>query len=122
MMRTLAVLSKRITIPRLSPTHTKSKITQWLVDEGAEVEPYQTVFIVQCSPDFLTPGFRETPDQKVTMIIENQEDGVVSKLDKDAVGKWLEVDTPIGVIDDGDDIDGDWTWQAYTHNDETESS
>ena len=115
MIRTLALLSKRITIPRLSPTHTESRITQFLVQKGDEVEPYETVFIVECSPDFLTPGFRETPDQKVSMIIENQEDGKITELLTDLLGKWLAVDTPIGILDDGDDIDGDWTWQAYTH-------
>ena len=118
MIRTVALLSKRITIPMLSPTHTQSRITKWLVSEGDAVEPYQTVFILECSPDFLTPGFREEPDQKVSMIIENQEDGVVSKLDTDVLGKWMNVNTAIGVIDDGDEIDGDWTWQAYTHNDD----
>ena len=121
MIRTLALLSKRITVPKLSPTHTQSKITKWLVKDGDTVEPYETVFILDCSPDFLTPGFRETPDQQVSMIIENQEDGVVSELDTGVLGKWLDVDTPIGVIDDGDDIDGDWTWQAYTHDKETSS-
>lgn len=111
------MLSKRITIPRLSPTHTKSRITKFLVQQGDEVEPYETVFIVDCSPDFITAGFRETPNQQVSMLIENQEDGTITELDTDVLGKWLPVDTPIGIVDDGDDIDGDWTWQAYTHDD-----
>lgn len=116
MIRTFALLSKRITVPKLSPTHTQSRITKWLVNKGDAVEPYQTVFTVECSSDFLTPGFREQPDQTVSMIIENQEDGVVSELDVDVLGRWLDVYAVIGVIDDGDDIDGDWTWQAYTHD------
>lgn len=121
MIRTLALCSKRMTIPRLSPTHTKAKITKFLAKKGDTVEPYDTVFIVSCSPDFITEGFRDTPDQEVSMIIENQEDGTITELDESVLGKWLDVDTPIGIIDDGDEVDGDWadwTWQAYTHGDE----
>ncbi|CAB9497741.1 expressed unknown protein [Seminavis robusta] len=112
--RTLALLSKRMTIPRLSPTHTQARITEFLVKQGDSVEPYDTVFIVDCSPDFITPGFRDSPDQIVSMIIENQEDGVIQELQTKLIGQWLDVDTPIGIIHDGDDdTDGDWTWQAY---------
>lgn len=118
MIRTVALLSKRITIPRLSPTHSQSRITKWLVKDGDAVEPYDTAFLLECSPDFLTPGYREEPDQTVSMIVENQEDGVISGLDTNVLGKWLDVDTPIGVVDDGEAIDGDWTWQAYTHDEE----
>ena len=114
--RTLALCSKRITIPRLSPTHTKSKVTEFLVKKGDPVEPYDTVFVVDCSPDFITSGFRETPHQEVSMIIENQEDGTITELDESVLGKWLDVHTPIGVVDDADEMDGDWTWQAYKHD------
>jgi hypothetical protein len=27
--------------------------------------------------------------------------------------KWLKVGTPVGLIDDGEEVDGDWIWQAY---------
>jgi len=117
--RTIALCAKNITIPRLSPTHTQAKVTQFLVKKGDSVEPYDTVFVVKCSPDFITEGFRETPDEQVSMIIENQEEGFIKELDETCLGKWLDVDTPIGIIDDdeGEEIDGDWTWQAYTHDD-----
>jgi hypothetical protein len=114
--RTLAVYAKRITIPRLSPTHTKSRITEFFVKQGDYVEPYDTIFVVECSPDFITEGFREFPDQQVSMIVENQEEGVIQELRTDLLGKWVDVDTHIGIVDDGDgEIDGDWTWQAYKH-------
>lgn len=119
MIRTLALCSKRITIPRLSPTHTKAKVTEFLVKNGDTVEPYDTVFVVDCSPDFITEGFRDTPDQQVPMIIENQEDGTIANLDESILGKWLDVDTPIGMVEDGEEMDGDWTWQAYTHDGES---
>ena len=115
MIRTLSLCSKRITIPRLSPTHTKAKVTEFLVKNGASIEPYDTVFVVDCSPDFITEGFRDEPDQVVSMIIENQEDGTIKDLDESILGKWLDVDTPIGVVDDGEAIEGDWTWQAYKY-------
>lgn len=121
MLRTLTRMSKRITIPQLSPTHTQCKITEFLVKQGDQVEAYQTVFVVDCSPDLLTEGFRECPEEQQSMIIESQEDGTVSKLDTEFLGKWLDIDTPIGIIDDGDEIDGDWTWQAYTHSNSKES-
>ena len=93
------------------------------MQKGDQVEPYDTVFIVDCSPDFLTPGFREYPDQQVCMIIENQEDGVITELDTEILGKWLDVDTPIGLINDGDDsMDGDWIWQAYKHEESSDNS
>jgi pyruvate/2-oxoglutarate dehydrogenase complex dihydrolipoamide acyltransferase (E2) component len=80
------------------------------------VEAYHTVFIVDCSPDLLTPGFRDDPDQKLSMIVESQEEGEVSQLKTEVLGQWLDVGTVVGVIDDGDEVDGDWAWQAYTDN------
>lgn len=85
--------------------------------QGDEVEPYQTVFIVYCSPDFLTPGFRESQNEQRCMIIESQEEGTVSELKSEILGEWVDVGTAIGIIDDGDETDGDWTWQAYTYDD-----
>ena len=52
-----------------------------------------------------------------TVVVENQEDGVIQELQADLLGKWLGVGTVIGILDDGDkEIDGDWTWQAYKHS------
>jgi hypothetical protein len=114
--RTLAVFAKHITIPRLSPTHTKSRITEFFVKQGDYIKPYDIVFVVECSPDFITDGFRDFPEQQVSMIVENQEEGVVQELQTDLLGKWVYVETPLGIVNDGDEeIDGDWTWQAYKH-------
>lgn len=101
-------------MPQLSPTHTKARIIRFDVANGDEVTDYDPVFLVETSPDFVTPGYRDSPDQKVKIIIETQEEGVVKGLQTNSLGKWLEIHAELGVIDDGDPVDGDWTWQAYT--------
>ena len=58
------------------------------------------------------------------MLIETCEEGVM-ELDVDGVmeefgGRWLEVGTVLGVVEDGEEVDGDWIWQAYLHDDEDE--
>lgn len=114
MQRTLIVLSKRITIPKLSPTHTKSRIISFDIANGDEVIEYDPVFTVECSSDFITPAYRDSPDQKLKMIVETQEEGIVTDLRTDLIGKWLDVGSNLGIVDDKDPLDGDWTWQAYT--------
>jgi hypothetical protein len=49
----------------------------------------------------------------IIMTIETHDDGIVRQLRTDLLGQWIPVGTTIGVIDDGDAVDGDWTWQAY---------
>jgi hypothetical protein len=71
--------------------------------------------IVECSPDLVTAGLREFPEERIKMMIDTQDEGVVRSLRALEDTEWLAVGTHIGVIDDGDPIDGDWTWQAYLH-------
>lgn len=118
----LSLLSKRIVIPRLSPTHSSARIIRLEVSNGQEVKAYDPIMILECSPDLVTEAFRDTPNQKVRMMIDTQDEGVVRGLLEDWEGKMIDVGTPVGVIDDGEPIDGDWTWQAYLDNEETPSS
>ena len=117
--------SKRLTIPQLSPTHTQARILQYLVPTGSEVTACDTVLVVECSSDFVTEAHRQTPDERVQMILETHDDGVIQwdndkkkmmNVDDDATVGWLPVGTIVGTIDDGDPIDGDWAWQAYKHD------
>jgi pyruvate/2-oxoglutarate dehydrogenase complex dihydrolipoamide acyltransferase (E2) component len=112
MFRTLARHSKRITMPQLSPTHTSARILRFDVQNEQEVVAYDPVMIVECSPDLVTEGFRDRPDETVTMMVDTQEEGVVRDLMNDWQGKWIPVGAELGVIDDDDPVDGDWTWQA----------
>lgn len=116
--RTLPLLSKRIVMPRLSPTHTTSRIVRFEVANEQQVSDYDPIMIVECSPDLVTEAFRESPDEKVKMMVDSQDEGVVKNLLENYEGKWLPVETELGIIDDGDPIDGDWTWQAYLHTDD----
>lgn len=118
MYRTLPLLSKRILMPRLSPTHTASRIIRFEVSNGQEVISYDPVIIVECSPDLVTEAFRDTPDEKTKMMVDTQDEGIVNLSLTNWEGKFIAVGTELGVIDDGEPIDGDWTWQAYLHTEE----
>ena len=117
--RTFAQLSKVITIPKLSPTHTQSRIVSWLAAEGQHVSAYDLVLELQCSADMVTEAFRASPDECCVMVIDTQDEGILQNL-KIPSDEWIDVGTEIGVIDedDGMDIDGPWTWQAYLKGDE----
>mmetsp|Transcript_8472 Transcript_8472/g.12711 ORF Transcript_8472/g.12711 Transcript_8472/m.12711 type:complete len:120 (+) Transcript_8472:139-498(+) len=117
MRATFISLSKRITIPRLSPTHTKSRVVQFLAKPKESVESYSPLMILECSPDLIAdPADREYPEQKLHMFIETCDEGILQDLN-DHGGKWLDVGTSLGIIvDDDEEIDGDWTWQAYLHD------
>mmetsp|Transcript_30511 Transcript_30511/g.87132 ORF Transcript_30511/g.87132 Transcript_30511/m.87132 type:complete len:129 (+) Transcript_30511:224-610(+) len=123
--RTLVCLRKaQITIPQLSPTHSRAKIVKWCVDASSttsSVESYDPLFIVQCSPDLVTEGFRKSTNHEPLMIVEAHDEGKLSLKDGIEMGKWYDVGTEIGEIDDGDDDfedDGEWLWQAYSHEEE----
>eukprot|EP00640_Fibrocapsa_japonica_P005361 CAMPEP_0113936892 /NCGR_PEP_ID=MMETSP1339-20121228/3644_1 /TAXON_ID=94617 /ORGANISM="Fibrocapsa japonica" /LENGTH=107 /DNA_ID=CAMNT_0000939461 /DNA_START=105 /DNA_END=428 /DNA_ORIENTATION=- /assembly_acc=CAM_ASM_000762 len=103
-------------MPRLSPTHTQARIIRLEVSNGDHVVEYDPVFTVECSADLVTPAFRNFPDQKLKMIVETQEEGTITKLETKLLGQWVEVGTNLGVIDDGDPVDGEWMWQAYSTN------
>lgn len=120
MRSTLIALSKHMTIPRLSPTHTKARVVRFLCEAGESVEEYQPVVILECSSDLVAdPADRPSPNHRPTMLLETLEEGSLEKL-KDWKGKWMNVGTKIGVIDDGEEMDGDWSWQAYLHDDDDE--
>ena len=116
---TAALFSKVITIPQLSPTHSRSRIVQWLATEGQYVQPYDLVLKVECSSDMVTEAYRDTLEEQKIMVIDTQEEGILRNLVPPSQA-WLPVGTRIGVIEDDDDDDDDdmelddvWTWQAY---------
>lgn len=122
--RTLIRLRKAtITMPQLSPTHTKAKIVQWSVDihqtnPPIQINCYNPLFILQCSPDLITPGFRKYDDHEPLMIVEAHDEGILSINPSIKMNEWYDVGTVLGTIDDGDDDpadDSEWLWQAYNH-------
>lgn len=123
--RTLTCLRRaQITIPQLSPTHTRGKLVKWCIDPSAKhltVESYDPLFVLRCSPDLVTEGFRQHQDHEPLMIVEAHDEGKLTLLDTIELDKWYEVGTEIGEIDDGDDDEyhnGDWLWQAYAHEEQ----
>lgn len=130
-LTTACLFSKRITIPQLSPTHTRGRLVRWIARVGQQVQAYDEVFLLQCSSDFVTEAHRETPNETKLMVVDTQDEGMLRDLRPPAVTSltggetnleedpdWLPVGTEIGIIDDGDEVDGDWIWQAYLYNNE----
>lgn len=77
--------------------------------------------ILECSSDLIAdPADRDYPEQKLKMIIETCDDGVVMDFN-DHDGKWLEVGTTLAKIveidDDDNDVpaDDDWLWEGFKH-------
>ena len=103
-----------MTLPQLSPTHSQGRILRIEVQNGSSVIAYDPIFIVECSPDLVSEGYRETPTTQTIMMIDTQEEGVVRDLKDFYINQWIPIGTELGIIDDGDPIDGEWTWQAYT--------
>ena len=118
----------RITIPKLSPTHTKARIVRWCIEDplnGKELECYDPLFILQCSPDLVTAGYRVHENHQPLMIVEAHDEGILKVEDDIELGKWYHVGKGIGSIDDGEDDtgeDSDWLWQAYSHSEAEEVS
>jgi len=93
--------AKRVTIPCLSPTHTRAKIVKFLVDTdaaaaaaasgdegrdgGVDVECYTPLMVLQCSPDLVTEGYREHIDHEPQMLIESHEEGRFFFHDNDSI-------------------------------------
>ena len=124
MRATIINLSKRITVPKLSPSHTSARIIRFMLPSNPDlyVESYDPVMILECSSDLIAdPADRDYPEQKPLMFIETMDEGNLKNLD-DHDGKWIPVGTPIGTVDDGDVLDGDWTWQAYLHSENEENA
>jgi len=140
---TLVCLRKaRVTIPQLSPTHTRAKITKFCLphlqlavanntkegrgkDDKSHyyLECYDPLFVVTCTPDLVTSGYRFYEDHCPQMIVESHEEGVFCLNEDVVLDQWYDVGHTIGTIDDGDD-DGDeneeWIWQAYAYDDDEE--
>ena len=77
--RTMVCLRKaHIRIPMLSPTHTRAKIVRWCLEtpdgsalpQPTEVESYDPLFVLQCSPDLVTEGYRQHETHEPKMIVE----------------------------------------------------
>ena len=168
---TMSCLRKvRVTIPRLSPTHTRARIikfcpsvpglsreTETETTAAAAVVPTNNtntntnpssvylectdpLFVLECSSDIVTEGFREQiPDgdgsdddvQRPLMIVETHDEGDFALTTTAAVpairlGEWYDVGETIGVIDDGDEDDSgdddeeEWLWQAYSYEENQE--
>ena len=120
--RTLACFKRsRITIPQLSPTHTRARIVQWCLEPpftGQELESYDPLFVLECTPDLLSPGYRVHENHKPLMIVEAHDEGILEMKDDIKMNEWMDVGDFIGWIDDGDDDnvdESDWLWQAYSH-------
>lgn len=93
---------------------------KWLATEGQDVKAYDLVLQVECSADMVTEAFRTTPDECKIMVIDTQDEGILRDLARPSNSEWFAVGTPIGVIDEDDDmdLDGPWTWQAYLKGEE----
>ena len=132
--RTLTCLRKaRITIPQLSPTHTKAKISKWCLPNGVDaatttglkVKDYDPLLVLRCSADLIAEGYRESDSHQPYMIVEVQEEGLLKINETVELDKWYPVGHTIGEIDDGDqdvDYDGNWVWQAYSYNNNDDDS
>jgi pyruvate/2-oxoglutarate dehydrogenase complex dihydrolipoamide acyltransferase (E2) component len=110
------LFSKRITIPLLSPTHTQARLLKFEVQQGAQVEAYDIVMRLECSSNFITEANRDYEHQTVEMVVDTQDEGVIRNLIDSDPTEWLDVGTPVGLIDDGEELDGDWLWQAYLND------
>ena len=78
-----------MTLPQLSPTHSQGRIIKIEVQNGSSVSAYDPV------------------------LIDTQEEGVIRDLKSFYVDQWIPIGTELGIIDDGEPVSGDWTWQAY---------
>lgn len=141
----MACLRKaRVTIPKLSPTHTRARILQFCPagllppdhtkssSSSVYVECTDPFFVLECTSDLVAEGFRAyTEDGKEAnplVIVESHDEGDFGFLHDSSDGKgnqpairlneWYDAGHTIGMIDDGDDDDDDtedWLWQAYSY-------
>jgi hypothetical protein len=83
------------------------------------VECYDPLFVLECSPDLVTPGYRVHENHQPLMIVEAHDVGILRIREDIENGKWYQVGQEIGEIDDyeeEDEDDGDWLWQAYSYD------
>jgi hypothetical protein len=84
------------------------------------MECYDPLFVLECSPDLVTKGYRVHDKHCPSMIVESHEEGTFKLADSVKLDEWYDVGHVIGEIDDGDDDDDDhhgdeWLWQAYSY-------
>jgi hypothetical protein len=149
--RTMACLRRvKVTIPQLSPTHTSAQIVKFCIPDSNNLhhneeatsavtctpttatttqrwlECYDPLFVLRCSPDVVTPGYRlHDVGHCPLMIVEAHDEGIFKIADGIVLDEWYDVGHVIGEIDDGDDVDADddedddhnrvWLWQAHYH-------
>ena len=118
---------KIINLPRLSPTHTSGRIIERLVPSRTHVVEYQPVLILQCSPDLVADAAdRLSPTHQPLLLIESMEEGTLIWNDMDNDKEMINVGTILGQIDEDqeeeDDENEDWSWQAYLHDDNDETT
>ena len=133
--RTLACLQKKvkIVIPQLSPTLTKARIYKWCnpislssnttTTGTTKIECYDPIFVLECSEDLITPGYRDPNIRYPLMIVEAHDEGTVQIHNHVQLNEWYPVGYELGeIIDDDDDDDdktvNDWLWQAYSYTEE----
>eukprot|EP00957_Ditylum_brightwellii_P074941 5695269-Ditylum_brightwellii.AAC.1 len=82
---------KHISLPRLSPKHTRGRILRLLINKPpTPIVSYDAVFIMKASEDMQMEGFRPMLHHKELMIIEAHDEGTIQKLD-DYGKKWMDV-------------------------------
>jgi len=122
---------KIINLPRLSPTHTSGRIIERLVPSRTHVVEYQPVLILQCSPDLVADAAdRLSPTHQPLMLIESMEEGTLiwnTDVDNNNDKEMINVGTILGQIvdedqEEDDDENEDWSWQAYLHDDNDETT
>lgn len=118
-------------IPQLSPTLTKARIYKWFKDpkvQNQSIESYEPLFVLECSPDLLSTGYRKHENHQPLMLIEAHDEGILHIHDKVLVDEdnWFPVGHVLGEINDDDEDDdeeelADWLWQAYSYSVEDET-
>lgn len=133
--RTLVNLKRaRIVIPQLSPTLTKARVSKWFKDpklRDQSIECYEPLFVLECSPDLVSSGYRVHENHHPLMLIEAHDEGILNihhdllfEHNEEDADQWYPVGHVLGEIDDEDDEDtetSDWLWQAYSYTEETET-
>jgi pyruvate/2-oxoglutarate dehydrogenase complex dihydrolipoamide acyltransferase (E2) component len=108
----IRALSRRMTLPQLSPTHSQSRILKWEIENGSTVHAYDPVMVVECSMDMITAPYRD--GSKMLLVVDTQDEGMIRDLKTYYLNQWIPIGTELGIIDDGEPVDGEWLWQAYT--------
>lgn len=125
--RTLSCLQKkaRIVIPQLSPTLTRARIYKWCKSPSDDtIECYEPIFVLECSEDLVTPGYRDRAIKYPLMIVEAHDEGTLKIHENIQLNVWYDVGHSVGeIIDEEDDDDtvNDWLWQAYSYTEEKSS-